>query len=151
MQFFLTLTWNFNTASNSERISEFEAFKKKAEVKGTITDWVIEYQPSSGHAHVHCLYQTSFKSASDIKYAFKRKGLHIHPVPVKKGTDEHLKGYIHKTATKAPHSDDAVVERTSSDDTVEDSWVPTMEWRDKLRESLKGSIKPIPLSVCEFF
>lgn len=149
MQFFLTLTWNFNSASNSERISEFESFKKKAEVKGTITDWVIEYQPTNGHAHVHCLYQTSFKTAADIKYAFKRKGLHIHPVIVKKNTIEYVRGYINKPATKTPHSDDNVAPRVELRD-EEDTFIATPEWKFNQARSASLLIRPIPKVLIEF-
>jgi len=161
MSFFLTLTWNFKTASNSERISEFEAFKKRAELKGTITEWVIEYQPTTGYAHVHCLYTTSHKTAQDIKWAYKRKGLHIHPIPVKKGTTEYLKGYIHKPATKeppqgAPASADNVAQRMeapiASDPAVEDevpAWIPTPEWRQQ--QAAQVRFNPIPRALIEFY
>lgn len=151
MKFFCTLTWNFNTASNSERISEFEAWKKWANTKGTVTDWVIEYQPSNGHAHAHCVYDTTYQSSPTLKYAYKRKGFHNHPVPVRKGTELHLQGYIHKPATKEPHEKvDNVAPRfdpVESDDDRTESWSPSTEWKQELAASLIQSIKPIPLSL----
>lgn len=149
-KFFLTITWNFNRDTNDTRIAEFEAFKKRAEVKGTITNWVVEYQPSNGHAHVHCIYDTVYTNVDTIKYSFKKKGLHVDVVPVRKGTEKHLEGYIHKQATKEPHGSDAVVQRTSVPQLPEDdgpAYIATPEWKQQQISYLRQSIKPIPLSA----
>lgn len=150
-QFFVTLTWNYNHANNDQRISEFNLWKDLAQRKGTISDWVIEYQPVSGHAHAHCLYNTVYTSPDDIKYAFKKRGLHIHPVKVKKGTVEYVKGYIHKPATKTPLSEDNVAPRVDEDIVEEhsitseedSSWAPTPEWKAQEVTSVTRLLKPI--------
>lgn len=148
-KFFITVVWNFNKDSNVKRIEEFESFKKRAEVKGTITNWVIEYQPTSGHAHAHCTYDTSYTNTDTIRYAFKKKGLHVDVVPVKKGTDKYLEGYIHKSATKEPHSTEAVVERTSVDHPEDNDEGPmfnaTPEWKQQQILLITKNIRPVPL------
>lgn len=151
-KFFLTIVWNINRDNNAKRIEEFEAFRKRAETKGTITNWVIEYQPSNGHAHAHCTYDTLYTNVDTVKYSFKRKGLHVDVIPVKKGTEKHLEGYIHKPATKERHyDDDYVAERKSLSPPPEEDDVPcynaTPEWKEKQITYLRQSIKPIPLAA----